>query len=77
VLVERQTLWITPSCVNWVGGYTLMRHNSVRNSKAQIMKEVYRDIQTEHTLLPINENDFERKVTAADNAKLDISTRGV
>ena len=39
-----------------LGGYTSMRHNSVRDSEAQ-MREVCRDDQTEPTLLPINEND--------------------
>ena len=43
-------------------GYTSMRHNSVRDSEAQIMREVCRDVQTEPTLLPINENDYQRKV---------------
>jgi len=41
------------------------------------MREVYRDVQTEPTLLPINENDFERKVNSADNAMLDMFVRGL
>jgi len=41
------------------------------------MREVYRDVQTKPTLLPINENDYERKVNTADNARLDISARGL
>jgi len=49
----------------------------VRDSEAQIMREVYRDVQTEPTLLPISENDYERKVNTADNARLDISARGL
>jgi len=40
------------------------------------MREVCRDVQTEPTLLPINENGYERKVNTADNARLDISARG-
>jgi len=35
-----------------------MRHNSVRDSEAQIMRRVCRDVQTEPTLLPINKNDY-------------------
>jgi len=31
--------------------------------------------QIEPTLLPINENDYERKVNTADNARFDISVR--
>ena len=54
-----------------------MRHNSVRDPEAQIMREVCRDFQTKPTLPPINENDYERKVNTADNARLDISARGL
>jgi len=54
-----------------------MRYNSVRNSEARIMREVCRDVQTEPTLLPINENYYERKVNTADNARLDTSARGL
>jgi len=59
-----------------LGDYTAMGHNSVRDSEAQIMREVCRGFQTKPTLLPINENDYERKVNTADNARLDISVRG-
>jgi len=41
------------------------------------MREVCRDVQTKPTLLPINENDFERKVNTDDSARLDISARGL
>jgi len=41
------------------------------------MREVCRDVQTEPTLLPINENSYERKVNTAVNARLDISVRGL
>ena len=54
-----------------------MRHNSVRDSEAQIMREVCRDVQAKPTLLPINENDYQRKVNTADNARFDISARGL
>jgi len=40
------------------------------------MRNVCRDVWTEPTLLPIIENDYERKVNIADNARLDISARG-
>jgi len=41
------------------------------------MREVCRDVRTEPTLLPINENYFEQKVNTADNARLDISVRAI
>ena len=80
---ERHThslcLWETNSVdhslICKLGGYTSMRHNSVRDSEAQIMREVCRDVQTEPTLLLINENDYQIKVITADNARLDISAR--
>ena len=76
VLVERETLWITASICK-LGGYTSMRHDSVRDSEAQIIREVCRDVQTELMLLPINENNYERKANTADNASLDIYVRGL
>jgi len=56
---------------------TAMRHNSVRDFEAHIVTAVWRDVQIERALLPINENDFERKVNTANNARLDISARGL
>ena len=35
-----------------------MRHNSVRDSEAQITREVCKDVQIEAALLPIDENEF-------------------
>jgi len=67
------TFVILHGCVQWSN--TSMRHNSVRDSEAQIMREVCRDVQTEPTHLPITENDYQRKVNTVDNARLDISAR--
>jgi len=65
------------SLIYKLGDYTSMRHDSVRDSEAQIIREVCRDVQTELMLLPINENNYERKVNTADNASLDIYVRGL
>jgi len=73
----RETNSVDHSLICKLGGYTSMRHNSVRDSEEQIMREVCRDIQTGPTLLPINENNYERTVNTADNARLDISARGL
>ena len=72
-----ETNSVDDSLICKLSGYTSMRHNSVRDSEAKIMREVYRDVQIEPTLLPINENDFESKVNTADNARLDISATGL
>jgi len=53
-----ETNSVDHSLICKLGGYTSMRHNSVRDSEAQKMREVCRDVQIETTLLPINENDF-------------------
>ena len=58
-----ETNSVDHSLICKLGGYTSMRHNSVRDSEAQIMKEVCRDVQTEPTLLQINEKDHEKKST--------------
>ena len=67
-----ETNSVDHSLICKLGGYTSLRHNSVRDSEAQIMREVCRDVQTEPTLLPINEYDYQRKVNTADNAMLDM-----
>ena len=54
-----------------------MRHNSLRDEEAKLMKEVCRDVQTEPHLRPMqNDHDYERGNTA-DNARLDISAIGL
>jgi len=70
-----ETNSVDHSLICKVGGYTSMRHNSVRDSVTQLMRVVCGDVHTEPTLLPINENEFERKVNTSDNARLDISVR--
>jgi len=72
-----ETNSVDHSLICKLGGYTSMRHNSVRDSEAQIMRVVCRDVQTEPTLLPINGNDYERKVNTSVNARLDIFVRGL
>ena len=55
-----------------------MRHNSVRNTEAKIMREVCRDVQLEPVLQPVGKVKFKNKgTTLAQNARLDISARGV
>ena len=58
-----ETNSVDHSLICKLGGYTSMRHNSVRDSEAQKMREVCRDVETEPTLLPINENDIKEKST--------------
>ena len=54
-----------------------MRHNSLRDGIANIMREVCTDVSTEPMLLPTNPNDFNSHVNTAEEARLDISARGI
>ena len=55
-----------------VGGYTIMRHNALRDTEADLMKEVCRDVKIEPALIPIP-NDKQTQ----DQARCDISAQGV
>ena len=58
------------------GGYVSLRHNSLRDTEAMIMKEVCKDVQTEAVLLP-TEAELRNGANMAERARLDISARGV
>ncbi len=60
------------------GGYVSMRHNALRDSLANMMREGgCRDVRTEPALLPVNPNNFTQRCNAADGARLDISAQGI
>ena len=59
------------------GGYVALRHNSLRDGLANIMKEVCTDVSTEPMLLPTNPNLFNSRVNTAEEARLDIAARGI
>ena len=60
------------------GGYVSMRHNALRDSLANMMREGgCSDVRTEPALLPVNPNDFSQRCNVADGARLDISARGI
>ena len=46
----------TLSCPN--GGYTIMRHNYVRDLEGELMREVCRDVKIEPELLPVGEQEM-------------------
>ena len=48
------------------GGSISMRHNSIRNFKANLIKKVCTDVEIKSKLQPVNNND----------ARLDVRTRG-
>ncbi len=60
------------------GGYVSMRHNSLRDTIANMMKEAgCSDVRTEPALLPVNPNDFGSRTNTTEGARLDISARGL
>ena len=63
----------TLSCPN--GGYTIMRHNGIRDLEGELMKEVCRDVKIEPELLPLGEQVMSG--INSDKARLDVSGVGV
>ncbi len=60
------------------GGYVSMRHNALRDSIANMLRESgCHDVRTEPLLLPVDPNNFSSQTNVADGARLDISARGV
>ena len=60
------------------GGYVSMRHNALRDSIAQMMREGgCSDVRTDPLLLPVNASDFSSQTNTSDGARLDISARGI
>ena len=60
-----------------LGGYTIMRHNEVRNIEADLLKEVCRDVQVEPALIPLSGQQFPASTNHQDMARLDVSARGL
>ena len=54
-----------------------MRHNSLRDGIANIIREVCKDVVTEPTLLLTNPNNFNPRVNTAEETRLDVSARGI
>ena len=65
------------SCPN--GGYTIMRHNALRDLEAELMEQVCRDVKIEPELLPLGEVNLNVVNTRnkADKGRLDVSGVGV
>ena len=59
------------------GGYVSIRHNQIRDLEAKLLSEVYRDVTTEPHLLPLSGEVFPRSTNTSQEARLDVSARGV
>ena len=54
-----------------------MRHNSLRDCIGNLMREVCQDVKIEPQLLPVEANNFNTGASTGDEARLDISARGM
>ena len=60
------------------GGYTIVRHNAIRDVFADLMKKVCKDVSLEPKLLPLDGETFQKKTTTTDDdARLDIKANGL
>ena len=58
-----------------VGGFVAMRHDSIKNLDAELLREVAKDVKIEPELLPIANTDTIG--TKAEKARLDVSAVGL
>ena len=59
-----------------LGGYTHLRHNSLRDTFAELLSVFCKDVSTEPSLLPTTE-ELETGTVTGDAAKLDVAARGI
>ena len=59
------------------GGYTIVRHNEIRDKFANLLSEVCRDVAVEPLLQPLDGETFDRNSTATDDARLDMKANGL
>ena len=56
----------------------IMTHNNIRDTMANLLREVYHDVKVEPQLQKVNEGDcLNPKTIIGDQVRLDISARGV
>ena len=59
------------SCKN--GGFVNIRHNTLRNTTHDLMKQVCKDVQLEPNLLPVTGEDLPTDSNMVDGARADVS----
>ena len=57
------------------GGYVNMRHNAIRNTEAELLKEVAYDVRVEPGLLPVGNVQLARGTNIEEQARVDVSVR--
>jgi hypothetical protein len=60
------------------GGFVCMRHDSIRNCTANLLRDAgCKDVQIEPELLPVDPQKFKARTNTQPGARLDVSARGV
>ena len=59
------------------GGYIIYRHNIIRDTEADLLREICIDVETEPQLQPTNADELSARSNSADQARLDISAVGL
>ena len=57
------------------GGYVILRHNTLRDTTAELLREVCSDVYTEPPLLPVRGIQLPNGANVTDGAQLDVSAR--
>ncbi len=67
---------INHSLICKIGGYVSLRHNTVRDTVAELLSTVCKDVETEPNLLPVpNSLQLPHGTNRQDGARLDVSAR--
>ena len=60
------------------GGFTIIRHNDLRDFTAELLNEICHDVEVEPCLTPLSGESFQHKTSnTSDDARGDISARGL
>ena len=59
------------------GGYVIIRHNAIRDTIAEVLSEICKDVEIEPQLLPLTGQILHAGSNTADNARTDISAVGL
>ena len=59
------------------GGYVIIRHNVVRDTLAEVLREVCKDVKVEPQLIPVTGEVLLAGANVADNARSDVSAIGL
>ena len=76
VFVVNQMIQTTVYITCKLGGYIILRHNTVRNTIAELLSNVCTDVVIEPSLLPLTGEQLPRGSNTSNKARLDVSCRG-